>query len=71
MGLPWRHTTAPFPLAAGLDNATATFVFKGFMVDGMGWVHELAHAAGVHTCHTPDCRNLVPVLLTWHSTLYN
>jgi hypothetical protein len=34
-------------------------------------VHELAHSAGVHACHTPDCMNLVPVLLTWHSTLYH
>jgi hypothetical protein len=34
-------------------------------------VHALAHAAGVHTRHTPDCMNLVPVLLTWHSTLSN
>jgi hypothetical protein len=31
----------------------------------------LSHSAGVHTCHTPDCMILVPVLLTWHSTLYN
>jgi hypothetical protein len=38
---------------------------------GMGWVRELAHSIGVHTCHNPDCMNLVPVLLTWHSTLYN
>jgi hypothetical protein len=38
---------------------------------GMGWVHELPHSAGVHTGRTPDCMNLVPVLLTWHSTLYN
>jgi hypothetical protein len=39
----------------------------------MVWEHELAHSAGVHTCHTPDCMNWVPVpvLLTWHSTLYN
>jgi hypothetical protein len=36
----------------------------------MDRVHELAHSAGVHTWH-PDCVNLVPVLLTWHSTLYN
>jgi predicted Zn-dependent protease len=21
----------------------------------MGWEHELAHTAGVHTCHTHDC----------------
>jgi hypothetical protein len=34
-------------------------------------MHLLAHSAGVHTCHTPDCMILVPVLLTWHSTLYN
>jgi hypothetical protein len=34
-------------------------------------MHELAHSAGVQTCHTPDCVNLVPVLLIWHSTLYN
>jgi hypothetical protein len=33
-------------------------------------MHKLPHSAGVHTCHTPDCMNLVPVLLTWHSTLY-
>jgi hypothetical protein len=37
----------------------------------MDWVHEFAHSARVHTCHTPDCMSLVPVLLTWHSTLYN
>jgi hypothetical protein len=37
----------------------------------MGWKHELAHSAGVNTCHPHDCVNLVPVLLTWHSTLYN
>jgi hypothetical protein len=36
----------------------------------MGWEHERAHSAGVHTCLSP-ARNLVPVLLTWHSTLYN
>jgi hypothetical protein len=34
-------------------------------------MHLLAHSAGVHTCYTPDCMNLVPVLLTWHSALYN
>jgi hypothetical protein len=34
-------------------------------------MHLLAHSAGVHTCHTPDCMILVPVLLTWHSALYN
>jgi hypothetical protein len=34
-------------------------------------MHELAQSAGVHTCHTPDCMNLVPVLLAWHSILYN
>jgi hypothetical protein len=34
-------------------------------------MHLLAHSAGVHTCHTPDCMILVPVLLTWHSTLYS
>jgi hypothetical protein len=34
-------------------------------------VHEIAPSAGVHTCHTHDCMNLVQVLLTWHSTLYN
>jgi hypothetical protein len=34
-------------------------------------MHELAHSAGVHTCHTPDYMNSVPVLLTWHRTLYN
>jgi hypothetical protein len=34
-------------------------------------MHLLAHSAGVHTCHTPDCVILVPVLLTCHSTLYN
>jgi hypothetical protein len=33
-------------------------------------VHRLPHSAGVHNVHTPHC-NLVPVLLTWHSTLYN
>jgi hypothetical protein len=33
--------------------------------------HELAHSNAVHTCHTPDCMNLVPVVLTWHSTLCN
>jgi hypothetical protein len=38
---------------------------------GMGWVHELAYSAGVHTCHTPDCKNLVQVLMTRHGTLYN
>jgi hypothetical protein len=27
----------------------------------MGWVHELAPSAGVHT---PNCISLVPVLLT-------
>jgi hypothetical protein len=37
----------------------------------MGWVRELALSIGVHACHNPDCMNLVPVLLTWHSTLYN
>jgi hypothetical protein len=37
----------------------------------MGWEHELAHSAGGHTCRSPDCMNLVPLLLTWHSTLYN
>jgi hypothetical protein len=28
-------------------------------------MHELAHSAGVHPCHAPDCMNLVPVLLRW------
>jgi hypothetical protein len=37
----------------------------------MGWEDELAHSAGVQFCLTPDCSNLVPVLLAWHSTLYN
>jgi hypothetical protein len=37
----------------------------------MGWMHELAHLAGVQTCHTPDGMTLVLVLLTWHSTVYN
>jgi hypothetical protein len=32
---------------------------------------ELARSLGVHTCHTPDCMNLVPVLLILLSTLYN
>jgi hypothetical protein len=32
-------------------------------------MHLLAHSAAVHTCHTPDCMILVPVLLTWHSML--
>jgi hypothetical protein len=30
--------------------------------------HELTHS-GVHTYHTPDCMDLVPVLLTQQSTL--
>jgi hypothetical protein len=34
-------------------------------------MHLLAHSAGVHTCRTHDFMILVPVLLTWHSTLYN
>jgi hypothetical protein len=34
-------------------------------------MHLLSHSAGVYTCHTPDCMILVPVLLTWHSTVYN
>jgi hypothetical protein len=34
-------------------------------------MHLRAHSAGVHTCHAPDYMILVPVLLTWHSTLYN
>jgi hypothetical protein len=29
----------------------------------MGWMHELAHSAGVHTCRIPDCTDLVQVLL--------
>jgi hypothetical protein len=37
----------------------------------MGWVHELTHASGVHTFLIPDCMNLVAVLLTWDTTLYN
>jgi hypothetical protein len=36
---------------------------------GIGWLHEFDLEAGVLTC--PDCMNLVPVLLTWHSTLYS
>jgi hypothetical protein len=35
------------------------------------WEHELAHPAGLQICHTSDCMNLVPVLLAWHSILYN
>jgi hypothetical protein len=38
--------------------------FEGFMVNVEVW-------AGVNTFYTPDCMNVVPVLLTWHSTLYN
>jgi hypothetical protein len=34
----------------------------------MGWEQEPALSAGVHTCHAPDCMNLVPMLLTWHTS---
>jgi hypothetical protein len=34
-------------------------------------MYELVHSDGVRTCHTPDCMNLVPVLLTWYGTLYS
>jgi hypothetical protein len=37
----------------------------------MSWEHEAAHSAGVHACLASDRLNLVPVLLAWHSTLYN
>jgi hypothetical protein len=33
--------------------------------------HELAHSIGVYTLHSPNCVDLVPVLLTLHSTLHN
>jgi hypothetical protein len=32
-------------------------------VEGMGWMHEPAYSAGVHTCQMSDCMNVVPVLL--------
>jgi hypothetical protein len=29
--------------------------------------HELAHSIGVYTLHSPNCVDLVPVLLTLHN----
>jgi hypothetical protein len=34
-------------------------------------MHVFAHSAVVHTCHTPDCMNFLPVLQTQRSVLYN
>jgi hypothetical protein len=85
-GLPWPNTTAPFRPTAHLQNATTSYTAQPLQVClivcffvsrglgwcwGMGWVHERTHSAGVHTCHTPDCMNVEPVLRTWHSTLHN
>jgi hypothetical protein len=41
------------------------------MVDVKAWAGCSLTQLVCHTCQTPDCMNLVPVLLTWHSTLNN
>jgi hypothetical protein len=76
-GLPWPNTTPPFPPRAQLDNAATSYTppplhfvcFKGFMVDVKAWAGCICSLTQL-VCK-PDCMILVPVLLTWHSTLYN
>jgi hypothetical protein len=81
MDMPWSNTTAPCSPTARLEKAAASFTaqplhvsvcFVTFMGGAEGPEHELAYSGGAHACQAgADCTNLVPMLLTWHSTLYN
>jgi hypothetical protein len=50
-----------------------------FMAGAESWDQSMSslthwfayHCMCLDSCHKPDCVNLAPVLLTWHSTLYN
>jgi hypothetical protein len=67
-----QHNSSVFPCSPTISRLSHyILVCFGYVMGGAeAWARNMSSLTPATPC-TPDCMNLVPVLLTWHSTLYN
>jgi hypothetical protein len=65
------NVTSPFPALLFIPNSERLCLLRVYMFGSSCLWVVLRHGLGTSSSHTPEFMNLVPVLLTLHSTLYN